>query len=96
MWSLRTRLLTLITAVVLILAISGPAAMANVNNSIGNGDSFDNGDLFGNGDLFHGDLFDDNNDRLDTIDVGPLECLVRDGDQVLFCVNRDTGQQVAV
>jgi len=45
------------------------------------------------------DLFDPNNDEeedLDTIDVGPLECLVEDGDDVKFCVNEDTGERVHV
>jgi hypothetical protein len=42
---------------------------------------------------FDDDFFDDNNDdELDTIDVGDdVECLVEDGDDIDFCVNEETG-----
>ena len=47
--------------------------------------------------LFDHGLLDDNDEEdLDTIDVGPLECLVEDGDDVKFCVNEDTGERVHV
>ena len=50
----------------------------------------DGSDLFDNND--HG-LFDrDDDEDLDTIRVGDLECLVEDGNDVKFCVNKDTGE----
>jgi hypothetical protein len=51
-----------------------------------------------NDDLFNDGLFNDRNDNegLDTIRVGDLECLVEDGDDVDFCVNRHTGEIVNV
>ena len=39
----------------------------------------------------HHDRFGDEDD-LDTIRVGDLRCLVEDGDDVEFCVNRHTGE----
>jgi opacity protein-like surface antigen len=66
----------------------------------------DNGNFVGDGDcgIFCNDgrfanSFDDNNrndNNLDTIRVGDLECLVEDGDDVDFCVNRHTGEIVNV
>src|SRR5829696_7917720 len=60
-------------------------------------DVLDN-DLFDHGRRHHLDLFDrdDDEEDLDTIRVGDLRCLVEDGDDVEFCVNKDTGQTFRV
>ncbi len=114
MKSWRARLLALLTAVAMILTLSGTAAMADVDrhgndNGIFNNNGDDNGIFNDNGDdcigvgggseedcigVFLGDN-DNNNDELDTIDVGPLVCLVDEND-VIFCVDEDTGQRVFV
>jgi hypothetical protein len=119
MQSWRARLLMLLTVVAMLLAVSGPAAMADIFNHHDN-DIFDNHDnrIFDNNDnrIFfdnRSDVFDDgcigttifghctgvetgdnffDNQGLDTINVGPLECLV-DEDRVDFCVN-DNGNVV--
>ena len=114
MRSWRARLLMLVTAAAMLLAISGPAAMAD--NFRHNGDrvffdrnddvdffGFDRHDAFDDGCIGVGngfdcigvdvgnDLFDED---FDTIDVGNLECLVEDGNDVDFCVNEDTNNIV--
>ena len=90
MKSLMGRLLVLLTVVAMLLAVSGPAAMANDFNGFF-GDSLDNE----NCGIF-GDLCGNNQEGLDVIRVGDLRCLVEDGDDVDFCVNRHTGEIVNV
>jgi hypothetical protein len=74
------RLLMVLAVAALIAAmmvVMAAPAMANTRN--------DFGDRFGV-------LNHDDEDNLDTIDVGNLECLVKDEDHVLFCVNDKTGR----
>ena len=40
----------------------------------------------------HHDRFGDDDEDLDVIRVGDFRCLVEDGDDVEFCVNKDTGE----
>jgi hypothetical protein len=87
MKSLMGRLLVLLTVVAMLLAVSGPAAMANDFNGFF-GDSRDNADCGIFGDRC------DNQEGLDVIRVGDLRCLVEDGDDVDFCVNKHTGEIV--
>ena len=77
------------------------AAPAMANDLFGDNDNFGvfNGvgvlddDLFDHRGRHHLDLFDrDDDEDLDTIRVGDWRCLVEDGDDVKFCVNKDTGE----
>jgi len=86
--------------------IAGPAMAQSIgnendlNNGFNVGQSNDD-DLFGLDDfgvfndlgLLDNDLglFNADEEALDTIDVGDVECLVEDGDDVEFCVNEETG-----
>ena len=86
---------------VMMVASAAPAMANDLFDDNGNfvGVLNDDNDLFNN-DLFdhhHHGLFDRNDDEeLDTIRVGDLRCLVKDGDDVEFCVNKDTGEIVNV
>jgi hypothetical protein len=84
----------------LMMVASAAPAMANnlFNNDLDNFGVFNgvgvlDDDLFDHGRRDHRDLFDrDDEEDLDTIRVGDLRCLVKDGDDVQFCVNKDTGE----
>jgi hypothetical protein len=103
MKSLMGRLLVLLTVVAMLLAVSGPAAMANDFDGFF-GDSLDNADCGIFGDRCDNNLDNencgifgdrcDNQEGLDVIRVGDLRCLVEDGDDVDFCVNKHTGEIV--
>jgi hypothetical protein len=93
---------------VMMVASAAPAMANHLFNN--DNDNFgvlnDDNDLFGQNrfgvlndqGLFNDGLFNDRNDNegLDTIRVGDLRCLVEDGDDVQFCVNKDTGEIVNV
>jgi hypothetical protein len=92
----------LMAALMAVMAV--PATANNLFDDNGNfvgGVLNDGNDLFNDNDIFdhhHRGFFDRNDDDedLDTIRVGDLECLVEDGDDVDFCVNRHTGEIVNV
>jgi hypothetical protein len=82
----------------MMVASAAPAAMANdlfdndndhVVGFLNDNDLFDN-NLFAH--RHHGLFARDDDEDLDTIRVGDLRCLVEDGDDVKFCVNKDTGE----
>jgi len=97
----------LAAAALMALLMVASAAPAMANNLFDDNDHFvgvvnDNdvldNDLFDHGRRDHLDLFDrdDDDEDLDTIRVGDLRCVVEDGDDVEFCVNKDTGQTFRV
>jgi hypothetical protein len=82
-------LLTAAALLAVVIVASAAPAMAN--------DLFDGNDIDHFGVLNDNDLFDrDDDEDLDTIRVGDLRCVVEDGDDVEFCVNKDTGQTFRV
>ncbi len=98
------RRLLMVSAVAALMAAmmvaSAAPAMANER-----GDRFDNN--LGHFGVFNGldrfdprfdnglGLFDEDEEELDTIDVGDFECLVEDGDDIEFCVNEETGEKIS-
>jgi hypothetical protein len=106
---MATRISMLLTAAALMaLMMVASAAPAMANNLFNNDNDLDHfgvlnandvldNDLFDHGRRDHLGLFDrDDDEDLDTIRVGDLRCLVEDGDDVEFCVNKDTGQTFRV
>jgi hypothetical protein len=81
-------LLTAAALLAVVIVASATPAMAN--------DLFDGNDIDHFGVLNDNDLFDRDDEDLDTIRVGDLRCVVEDGDDVEFCVNKDTGQTFRV
>jgi hypothetical protein len=87
-----TVLLTAVAFMAVMMVASAAPAMANnlFNNDLDQFGFLNDNDLFGH---HHHGFFDrDDEEDLDTIRVGDLRCLVEDGDDVDFCVNKDTGQ----
>src|SRR5215217_5670830 len=90
--SLMRRIIMLLAAAafmaVMMVASAAPAMANHLFDDNGNFVG-----VFNANDLFNNDLFDRNDDEdLDTIRVGDLRCLVEDGNDVEFCVNKDTGE----
>ena len=83
------RLLAAVIAAALALALTAAPAMANDSDNLDNIDNF--GVLSDLGLLGDDGLGLFAEEELDTIDVGDVECLVEDGDDVEFCVNEETG-----
>ncbi len=92
-------LLTAAALMALMMVASAAPAMANDlfdGNDIDHFGVLNDNDLFDHGRRDHLDLFDRDDEDLDTIRVGDLRCVVEDGDDVEFCVNKDTGQTFRV
>jgi len=97
--SLMRRINMLLAAAALMaLMMVASAAPAMANNLFDDNDLDHFGGVLNANDVLDNDLFDrdDDEEDLDTIRVGDLRCLVEDGDDVEFCVNKDTGQTFRV
>ena len=88
----------LAAAAFMALMMVASAAPAMANNLFDDNDLDHFGGVLNANDVLDNDLFDrdDDEEDLDTIRVGDLRCLVEDGDDVEFCVNKDTGQTFRV
>ena len=88
----------LAAAALMALMMVASAAPAMANNLFDDNDLDHFGGVLNANDVLDNDLFDrdDDEEDLDTIRVGDLRCLVEDGDDVEFCVNKDTGQTFRV
>ena len=84
-----------ITMLLMAAAFMAVMMVASAAPAIAN-DLFDGNDIDHFGVLNDNDLFDRDDEDLDTIRVGDLRCVVEDGDDVEFCVNKDTGQTFRV